>query len=78
MPDPKLIPANAGRTLLFFIDDWHMSADSMVRTREALSRVIDTTIGPNDRAAIFTASNQLGFLQQVTDNKSVLRRALRG
>lgn len=65
-----------GRTLLFFIDDWHLSADSMMRSREALSHLIDRTMGPNDKAAIFTASRQLGFLQQLTDDKSVLRRAL--
>jgi VWFA-related protein len=65
-----------GRTLLFFIDDWHLSADSMMRSREALSSLIDRTMGPNDKAAIFTASRQLGFLQQLTDDKSVLQRAL--
>jgi len=69
-------PPDSGRTLLFFLDDWHMSADSTMRSREALSRLIDSTMGPNDRAALFTASNQLGFLQQLSDNKSVLRRAL--
>jgi len=82
--DNRAIPSNGttanlpteGRTLLFFIDDWHLSADSMMRSREALSRLIDRTMGPNDKAAIFTASRQLGFLQQLTDNKSVLQRAL--
>jgi VWFA-related protein len=72
-------PANLpteGRTLLFFIDDWHLSADSMIRSREALYRLIDRTMGPNDKAAVFAASRQLGFLQQLTDNKSVLQRAL--
>ena len=65
-----------GRTLLFFLDDWHLSADSLMRTRSALGNLIDNAMGPNDRAAIFAASRQLGFLQQLTDNKTVLKQAL--
>ena len=66
----------SGRTILFFFDDWHMSADSTLRSRAALVRLVDTVLGPNDRAAIFSASNQIGFLQQISDNKTVLRRAV--
>jgi VWFA-related protein len=33
-------------------------------------------MGKNDEAAIASASGQIGFLQQLTDNKSVLRAAL--
>jgi VWFA-related protein len=65
-----------GRTLLFFFDDWHLSADSLTRLRSAMSNLIDKTMGPNDQAAIFSASRQLGFLQQLTDNKTVLKQAL--
>ncbi len=78
LPETTANPPTEGRTLLFFIDDWHLSADSMMRSREALSSLIDRTMGPNDKAAIFAASRQLGFLQQLTENKSVLRRALDG
>jgi VWFA-related protein len=65
-----------GRTLLFFVDDWHMSADSTIRARDALSHLINTMMGPNDRAAVFTGTRQLGFLQQLTDNKSILQLAI--
>jgi VWFA-related protein len=68
--------AESGRTLLFFLDDLHMSADSMVRSRAALLSLIDKSMGVNDRGAIFTTSRQLGFLQQLSDNKAVLRLAL--
>ncbi|MBZ5498994.1 MAG: VWA domain-containing protein [Acidobacteriia bacterium] len=70
------IRPDAGRTLLFFLDDLHLSADSMMRSRTALLSLIDQSMGVNDRAAIFTASRQLGFLQQLSDNKSVLRMAV--
>jgi VWFA-related protein len=69
-------PPEAGRTLLFFLDDWRLSGESIMRARVALSRLIDMVMGPNDRAAVFAASRQLGFLEQVTDNKSVLKQAV--
>ncbi len=65
-----------GRTLLFFIDDWHLSMESTQRLRAALSDLIDGVMGPNDQAAVFTASRQIGFLQQITDSKSVVKLAL--
>jgi VWFA-related protein len=68
--------ADSGRTLLFFLDDWHLSADSIARSRAAILNVIDKDMGPNDRGAVFTASRQAGFLQQLSDNKSVLCLAL--
>jgi VWFA-related protein len=68
--------SDRGRTLLFFLDDWHLSADSVIRSRAALSDLIDTTMGANDRAAIFSATGQLGFLQQLSDNKAVLHAAV--
>lgn len=74
-PAAESIP-ETGRTLLFFLDDWHLSADSTNRTRAALSSLIEKSMGVNDRGAIFTATRQLGFLQQLTDNKAVLRLAV--
>jgi VWFA-related protein len=67
--------SNVGRTILFFVDDWHLSADSMMRTRIAVEKLIEDSVGINDQAALVTASGQLGFLQQFTDDKSVLRAA---
>lgn len=70
------IRPDAGRTLLFFLDDLHLSAESMMRSRAALLSLINQNMGVNDRAAIFTSSRQLGFLQQLSDNKAVLRLAV--
>ena len=64
-----------GRTIVFFVDDLHLSLDSLNPTRSALTRFIDDEMAPGDLVAIVTASGQLGFLQQFTDNKSVLRAA---
>ncbi|MET0647875.1 MAG: VWA domain-containing protein [Pyrinomonadaceae bacterium] len=65
-----------GRTIVFFIDDLHLSLDSLNPTRAALTHFIDDEMAPGDLVAIVTASGQLGFLQQFTDNKAVLRAAV--
>jgi VWFA-related protein len=68
-------PLDRGRHILFFVDDLHLSAASLARTRNLLHRFIDGQMGQNDQAVISTASNQLGFLQQLSDDKRVLRAA---
>jgi VWFA-related protein len=65
-----------GRTVIFFIDDLHLSLDSLNPTRSAITRFIDEEMAPGDLVAIVTATGQLGFLQQFTDNKTVLRAAV--
>jgi VWFA-related protein len=72
---PVIRPGASGRTLIFFVDDMHLTSESMQRTREALLKFIDKSMGQADSAVITTASGQLGFLQQLTDNKEVLRVA---
>jgi VWFA-related protein len=77
---PSIVRAPAkgavyGRTLIFFVDDLHLNADSINRIRAALLAFINQSMGQNDRALITTGSGQLGFLQQLTDNKDVLRAA---
>lgn len=67
--------SNLGRRLIFFVDDWHLSADSLARTRAALAHLIDSAIGVSDTAGIFSASGGIGFLQQLTDNRRVLQAA---
>ncbi len=64
-----------GRTIVFFIDDLHLSLDSLGRTRRTLAQFIENEMTENDRVAIASTSGDLGFLQQFTDNKAVLRAA---
>jgi hypothetical protein len=52
-PAESRIATNPGRTLLFFVDDWHLSEDSVMRSRTALSNLINTSVDPNDKVAIF-------------------------
>lgn len=69
------INENRGRTIVFFIDDLHLSPDSLARTRQTLAQFIDNEMNENDRVAIASTSGDIGFLQQFTDYKSVLRAA---
>ena len=75
-PGGTPIPLDRGRTIFFFVDDLHVPATDIVSVRESLKRFVDRTMGQNDEAAIITTSGQVGFLQQLTDNKAVLRAAV--
>lgn len=68
--------ARRGRTLLFFIDDLHLAPTSLVSTRRSLLQFIERRMGQRDEVAITSASGQIGFLQQFTDDKVVLRAAV--
>ncbi len=69
-------PSFRQRTIVFFVDDRHLSLGSVGRTRKTLSNFIEKEMGQNDLVAIASASGQIGFLQQFTDNKDVLRAAV--
>ena len=65
-----------GRKIIFFVDDFHLSAGSVIKTRKAILRFVDDQMGLSDQVAIASATDQIGFLRQFTDNKAVLRAAL--
>jgi len=70
------VPLDRGRSVFFYIDDFHLDLPSLTTTRKLITHFIEQDMGQNDEAAITSASGQIGFLQQLTDNKSVLRAAL--
>ena len=65
-----------GRTTFFFVDDVHLAGDSLTRARSLLTRFVDNKMTAGDRVAIISTSGEIGFLQQLTDNKAVLREAI--
>lgn len=69
-------PLDRGRPVFFFVDDLHLDLTALETTRKLIARFIENEMGQNDAAAIASASGQIGFLQQLTDNKAVLRAAL--
>ena len=68
--------STAGRTVLFFINDLYLEPASLARTHKTITNFINNMLGPNDQVAITSASGQIGFLQQLTNNPTVLRAAL--
>jgi VWFA-related protein len=64
------------RTIFFFVDDTHLSSKGIVRARNALLDFVENRMRQNDLVAIVSSSGQIGFLQQLTDNKTVLRTAV--
>lgn len=69
-------PVANGRTVVYFIDDLHLAPTSLVNTRKALLDFIDHGMVEHDQVAITSASGQIGFLQQFTDDKVALRSAV--
>ena len=69
-------PLDRGRTIFFYLDDLHLNPASMNVARKMLTNFIDKNMNQNDEVAITSASGQIGFLQQLTDNKAVLRAAV--
>jgi VWFA-related protein len=65
-----------GRLIFFFVDDLHLSGESLARGRKALLHFIENQLNPEDRVAIVSSSGQIGFLQQLTDNSAVLHEAI--
>ncbi len=63
------------RTMVFVVDDLHLSADSITRTRRTVQRFIENELLPGDRLAIVGSSGKVGFLQQFTNDKEMLMAA---
>lgn len=78
-PESKAANAGAqssGRLIFFFLDDLHLSGESIIRARKALVNYVDKQMSQNDQVAIVSTSGQIGFLQQLTDNRTVLHTAI--
>jgi VWFA-related protein len=53
-----------------------MDLGSLTAAKKVVSEFVDKQMAQNDEVAITSASGQIGFLQQLTDNKTVLHAAL--
>jgi len=73
---PPASVQDRARTIFFFVDDLHLNGAGIARARKALNEFVDQQMRPNDQVAIVSTSGLIGFLQQLTDNKTVLRTAI--
>ncbi len=70
------VPLDRGRIVFFYIDDFHMDLASLVAAKKVINHFLDKEMGQNDQAAITSATGQIGFLQQLTTDRMILRKAL--
>ncbi|MCA1576781.1 MAG: VWA domain-containing protein [Acidobacteria bacterium] len=70
------VPLDRGRIVFFFLDDFHMDLPGLRAAKKVIAAFLDKQMGQNDQAAIASATGQLGFLQQLTNDRQVLRTAL--
>ena len=64
------------RTVAVLVDDLGLSADSMYQVRRQLRKFVAEELQPNDLVAILRTSGEMGALQQFTNDKRVLNRAV--
>ena len=65
-----------GRVIFFFVDDLHLTSEGLNRARTVITHFVEDKMTARDRVAVVSTSGQIGFLQQLTDNKAVLREAI--
>jgi VWFA-related protein len=75
--NPKApVPLDRGRIVFFYLDDFHIDLAGLAAARKVITTFIEKQMGQNDQVAIASATGQIGFLQQLTNDRMVLRKAL--
>jgi len=70
------VPLDRGRIVFFYLDDFHMDLPGMQAAKKVISTFLEKQMGQNDQVAIASATGQIGFLQQLTNDRMVLHKAL--
>jgi len=76
LPETPTSETDRGRVIFFFVDDVHLKSDGLTRARSVITHFVENKMTAKDRVAVVSTSGQIGFLQQLTDNKAVLREAI--
>jgi VWFA-related protein len=76
LPRTSSSPNDRGRVIFFFVDDVHLASEGLTRARTVITHFVENKMRARDRVAVVSTSGQIGFLQQLTDNKAVLREAI--
>ena len=76
VPPPRLNRDDARRTVALVVDDLGLSAESMGPVRKQLRKFVAEEVQPNDLVAIVRTGGELGALQQFTNDKRLLSRAV--
>ncbi|HWF87756.1 MAG TPA: VWA domain-containing protein [Pyrinomonadaceae bacterium] len=75
-PARPVNPDEPHRTIAFVVDDLGISAESMSQVRKQLRKFVNEQLQPNDLVAIIRTGGEMGALQQFTNDKRLLSRAV--
>ncbi len=75
-PYAPLKPGEARRTIAFVVDDLGLSAESMHQVQRQLRKFVAEQLQPNDLVAVIRTGGEMGALQQFTNDKRLLNRAV--
>ncbi len=75
-PPPPFKPNEPHRTIAFVFDDIGSSAGSVGSVRKQIRRFVEDEMQPNDLVAIIRTGGEVGALQQFTNDKRILLRAV--
>ena len=64
------------RYVVLLVDDVHIEAGNLLRTRKALNRFLEREVGPEDQIALVTTSGTRGLYQEFTDDRHLLQRSV--
>lgn len=73
---PLTSPAKPTRTIALFVDNVHLTFDSMHRTKQTLRRFVNEQMTENDLVCIVTAAGSVGIVNQFTQDRQLLLRAI--
>jgi VWFA-related protein len=79
LPPPPPVPVRAGqvrRTIALVADDLGTSFGDLVYVRRALKKFVDEQMRPGDLVAVMRTSAGIGALQQFTNDRQLLYRAI--
>ncbi|MBV9926042.1 MAG: VWA domain-containing protein [Acidobacteria bacterium] len=76
VPPARLRPEQVRRTFALVLDDLSMTAESTYYARRAVKKYIDEQIEPGDMVAVIRTSASIGALQQFTNDRQQLYRAV--
>ena len=73
-PEQVTAPKMPDRYIAYLFDDVHLRPEGLLRVRQAAQRHLDASLGPTDRAAIYTTSGQI--MLDFTDDRAKLKETL--
>lgn len=71
-PPVALKPDQVRRTIALVVDDFGLSFDSTVRSREAMKKWVDNEMQPGDLVSLVRTNAAMGAMQQFTNDKRSL------